>query len=382
MCGTDVRTIDPACGLGDPTHDDSHAINEAIQNAQQIIAGSGYTKGAKVTLAKGLYYIKNTLQISNSFGLRLIGEGMGPTSIRWNGPTASPMVQLKNGQHCSIEDLQLEPSMDPAFTNRAAVEGYRVNDAGAAGTGSYHALRNVWIGGGGKYFCDKGIRLWADSDANQDFWLFDRVKVEKTITANWSFEHSQSYSHTLQHCLGTGGLYGVATALVPQGGSFRWYGGGLGAHSTADFFLAASGDPQIIEGCNCEDSDRFLILYQGISNSMSNIIVRGARFAGNGMNADGRWIWLNGPGPVSITGCSYGAGAAKAPRVLVNNGTVNPISLRFDDNTCGFHGSADVDPVEFLGAHYPYFISRQGNMATRADGLAVPMTVSGITSQP
>jgi hypothetical protein len=154
-----------ALGVGLPSHADTPLdLNALIQN-QCGRPGWSYNQGCRVTLGRGVWTLTERVRIgecsngTSRNGLILEGEGSGPhatspvfptggTTLKWQGSTVSPMIDVCGSSSVSIRDL--------ALSAEGAAIGIRLlADYGGANTHFaelrdlviYGARTGVYVGG-------------------------------------------------------------------------------------------------------------------------------------------------------------------------------------------------------------------------------------------
>jgi hypothetical protein len=174
---------------------------------------------------------------------------------------------------------------------------------------------------------DKGFRYVTGTGGNNnnDENSFYDCNIFNYATAAWSFEHTQSKNHRLFNCNFSGASgqtnqYGVSTALGTQGGSFLWFGGSGAGNAEADFYLGPSDDVIIISGGYFESSGR-LLETKVTTSSAWPVTIQGIRWAGDGLNADGKAIIYGNTGPINLIGNLLGQDSTKALQFNLNSGS-------------------------------------------------------------
>jgi hypothetical protein len=296
----DVRDVG---AVGDGIHDDTVAIQTAIQSAITR------HRGSTVCLPPGDYRITRTITIDDVQGIRLIGEG-GATRFVWDGDERSPLLLLSSVQDAELKGFQI-------LAARPLDVGIQcITRAGSILGSKRNMFVNLRIDG-----ITRGVRKGfqiggAGVDVNNDFHVFVNCTVANYANIAYSIENTQVYGLNFINCVFVGydgAQVGVATNQnAAKGGSFSWTGGGGGNNQVADFFL---GDPNngVISITNAvfEKSARFL-RSTGPSGAVASLEINGVRWSGDAIAPDGVAVDYRMSGLLSIRNSRFGSDPTKA----------------------------------------------------------------------
>jgi hypothetical protein len=243
------------------------------------------------------------------------------TAFIWYGNASDPMFRLQGVRDSQIEDIYVS-LFDPlavAFQSET-LTGF---------TASNNHYINIIVDGING-FIDKVFRWCTGNacgsiggDANNDLNYLQNVNVANYGTCAFSIEHSQSKTHTFANSSMNRGQRGVCTTQGGASGSFRWYGGGGGANTVADFDLGGADDLILIESCNLESSNRLLQTSSG--TSAWPITIEGCRWSADALNADNNVVFYQQRGPLNIIGNTIESPVnvvGRAPQFTISQGGV------------------------------------------------------------
>ena len=282
-----------------------------VEAIRAIIEAARYsTNGATIHIDAGTFDINDTIEFRNLSGLRFIGSG-GATVFRWTGNNANkPVFKLAHCHHCYLADFQIK--IDSLAY--AGIQQLRDNVAPSNVTPMRNEYQRVDI------YCNNaaatGFMVGGTGmvDANNDFGLFDNCRAQDYTAQAWFLGGSQSYGNEMRHCYAFTAFNGQYAVLAyTQNGHFNWYGGFVGGHSKADFYIGRSYQPYLIEGVNGENSARLLEVPNGVYRQVT---LRSVRWAGNMLHADRKAIITSGRSNLLMEHCVLGDGSSNAPLTL------------------------------------------------------------------
>lgn len=302
--------------------DASASVN--VTNIRNLIEAARFgDNGATIQLGPGTFNLNDMIEFHNLYGLRFVGVG-GATILRWIGNDASkPVLKLSHCQRCYFADLQI----NIANAAYAGIQQLRDNVEPRTVTPMRNHYERVDV------FCNNfaatGIYVGGVGliNANNDFAVFDNVRVQDYTSEGWFLDGSQSYGNQMRSCYARSdnGQAKYAVFAPTQCGHFNWYGGFVGGNRVADFHIGRSTQPYVIEGVNSEGSARLLEVPAGFYRQ---ITLRGIRWAGNGLHADKKAIIQAGYTHLLIEHCMIGYGSNNAP-----------VTLEFINSNDGIAGS-------------------------------------------
>jgi hypothetical protein len=179
-----------------------------LQAAINSVPGGADT----IYLPKGYYGISSPLVISNTRGLRLLGDGPYATVIAPTPAVAGKAVlQLVNTQDSTVEAMTIagQSNGPPA----AGIE----SDATAGQSAGHLTVRNVSIGWLSSNTIADGIRINAKAGTTNSGGFFENVVVMNFTHAAFAFTHPNASGQTL-----VGGTIGSGPiGVYSQGASFK-----------------------------------------------------------------------------------------------------------------------------------------------------------------
>ncbi|HEY2810547.1 MAG TPA: hypothetical protein VGJ00_04060 [Rhabdochlamydiaceae bacterium] len=359
---------------GDTAGDKIAAAIAALPSTGGIVDARGLSSGGVIpgfTISKnnvqilgpvGSFNVTGTINIYNPTGISSVSwlgcgsssTGKG-TNFTWRGDTTSPMFRIRGCRDSSFKDFIINSSI-----NFPLAEGIRLETATGTTSTNRH-FQNITMNGTNSASAGltKGFR-WcigddtsdgAGGDVNNDLdGIYDCI-VENFFNAAYSIEHSQSKTHTFINSTFLSGKRGVSTTQATNSannsGSFRWYGGGGGSCSIADFDIGNPDDVVSIIGSNTEGSSR-LLLTGGPSSGLEPINIIGCRWAANNINADDRVIWFKFRGNINLLGNIFQSPAAgHSPAFFISNGGLASRSTAIGNIITWNSATASSNP--FLG---------------------------------
>lgn len=293
-------------GVGDGIADDT----VAIQNA--ITAAISSKLGRTVILPPGTFRFTTFLLFKDAQGIRFIGSGY-QTILLWDGNSTDPAILLDSVKGCTFSDFQMQPK-----NGTVNAVGVRMIQSAGLTSSRGNRFERVNIGGQATCFQIGGSGV----DLNNDSHTFRDCNLVNYTACAWSLEGTQVYAIRIDNCIAAGAA-GSRCALQSDafgglGGGFIWTGGGGGGHSTADFCLGApTNQPSVIENAWWENSNRFIVT-GGPSGASRTLIVRGNRWSGDAVNADGEFIRFWYPGPLILSENAFGDGSPSGTHLKVD----------------------------------------------------------------
>lgn len=205
----------------DPTHygNDLHRTIAAAQEGRFAGLSGGF-----VRLQPEEYVIRDTLDFTRWTG-RFEGAGCGQTPqyaspgrgsvIRWDGPDDRPMLRIRDSRDAVWEHFRLEGKNGSPPTYGIEFN----NNGGTVGSNEYLTVREVSIGrypwtrqGTHKGDVRTGLG-WTGTNANNDQFLIENVRVHNPIEHGADIQNSQSVGGVLRKFVVVSpGLAGVRTA--------------------------------------------------------------------------------------------------------------------------------------------------------------------------
>ncbi|HUN59916.1 MAG TPA: glycosyl hydrolase family 28-related protein [Candidatus Binataceae bacterium] len=197
---------------------------EVIQEAINTASVSGDT----VYIPAGTYGISSTLTISNTMGVRIMGDGMLATMLQpTNALAGQPVLRFVDAMHCTVEAMSILGD-----TNAPPSAGIE-SDTQTGGEATHLTVRDVHIGSLSVASIVDGISFVAglNDDANNDMGFFENVMIYNYTHAGYSFVGANSLVHTI-----IGGIVGYGPiGVYTEGGSFKMTGTHFDGVTQADF---------------------------------------------------------------------------------------------------------------------------------------------------
>jgi hypothetical protein len=346
------------------------------------VVESTYIRGV-LYIPAGAYKITQTLTIPASLGVTVQGEGAWCTRLQFDPatPNADGLV-INSSQFVTLRDF--------------ALWGLKANPVGKMLNYDYNPvvigatqlrMHNLWIGSNdANEAMDVGI-YFSDAYGNNSEVQAYSVVVERFMTAGIQMPGSQQKAMNFFGCSvngawdastgtgGAGGLWGVYTGGGPStfGGSFQWWGGGVGACKGVAFNISYPNDPFIIHGVQSEHCYRFLAAGSSPSSSRSIISIAQCRLdcgSPNVFDSTGYVQWA-GTGTLIFDGntVTAGNGSGGNPKIRLSGGGQFR-SVQITNNQFLTIGSVDESPliynVGFVDVTGTVVLS--GNTYTKSDG--------------
>jgi hypothetical protein len=192
---------------------DGSDATQAIQAAINTASANGDT----VYIPAGTYGISETLTITNTMGVRLVGDGVLATRLQPSGAMSGvPVVRFVDAMHCTVEAMSILGN-----TNAPPSAGIE-SDSQTGGEATHLTVRDVHIGSLSVASVVDGIRFapGAGDDANNDMGFFENVMIYNYTHAGYSFIGTNTLVHTI-----IGGIVGYGPiGVYSEGGSFKMDG--------------------------------------------------------------------------------------------------------------------------------------------------------------
>lgn len=289
-----------------PSTNDDDFIDQLLQSVVDSDRRGGYIKfpSRDITLTR-------THELINVREMIMEGDG-GLTRFLWAGPKDQPMfrfhlrdsqisnfrVQLSNANVCSsvIELTNVGTGIDPGHNELSHL---------------------VFDGTNGGFQC--GVRI-CGINANNDFNHFNNCNFGNYSGCAASIENQENVQQFFTNCqfYGFGGRCAIAgsiDALKGSKSSFVWQAGYHGYHTDADFFIQDTPRAIYLNHVDSEGSNRF-VRTSGPSGAGFGLFIENARWASNGMAADGEFIQILQPGIVTLKG-SMNLGSEPSKKMAV-----------------------------------------------------------------
>jgi hypothetical protein len=203
---------------------DGSDATQAIQSAINTASVNGDT----VYIPAGTYGISETLTISNTMGVRIVGDGMLATMLQpTNAMAGQPVVRFVDAMHCTVEAISILGD-----TNAPPSAGIE-SDTATGGEATHLTVRDVHIGSLSVASIVDGISFVAgpNDDANNDMGFFENVMIYNYTHAGYSFVGANSLVHTI-----IGGIVGYGPiGVYTEGGSFKMTGTHFDGVTQVDF---------------------------------------------------------------------------------------------------------------------------------------------------
>jgi hypothetical protein len=263
---------------------------QAAKDRTRSPLSNGTSYGARLTCPAGKYVFKSTVVFEGFVGLNVDCDGAG-TQFIWEGNATGPVFNLYGVQdsvfaHFSIGIGGGHPLNASGPYGAIQLENGAPGDATSTG----NTLRNIVIEGNGRL--SNGIVINNDTgfggtDGNNDFHLFDHVRVNSFLNAGALLLGSQDFSERFESCFfnsysTTAGTYGVEVLYhwgdtANQRGNFLWTGGSIATSSGGwDFYMDGySSFPDQINGTNDESYGGFLKVRNDV---VGHVLVNGVRW--------------------------------------------------------------------------------------------------------
>ena len=256
-------------------------------------------------------------------------DGKRPRFV-WRGPATDPVFALENTRESVIEhiDVVCETPCTAVFLIRRTKSGKGVIPS------TLHQFRDVRIFGNGR--ARRGYDYSSAIDENNEHGRWDSCSVYGCTDSAWVFSGQQSKEHVLTQCRAES-----VHAAVTAGSSFTWISG-TAAVCQIGVVLSSVGDPVVIEGVGFEACRRLLVT-SGPTTASQPVTLIGVRYEADQLHEDGDCILLRHAGPLSVTGCRFGGGKQRIPRVALLG--AGPQVAMISGNTFGAFGAHRVCPV-------------------------------------
>lgn len=284
----------------DGVTDDTAAINAAY------VALTGQKTGEIDWPAGQACLISNTILLQNAQSVRIKGG-----SVLWKGSASNPVFRYSSDRNVTTQGFYIttaSASMNPIGTAFAIQEDN--------GTGFGISSGNIFIGNVIEGVSQGGLNIGFEQvqgtsgDRNNDEMRFIGNEVRNYTTAGWQIDHAQATDDLLEgnQCYSNG--FGQQCVNNMIGAGFTWMGGYMSHDLTADFVTGSnSSHPITISGAASENSNRFVLVPGPVAYPVP-VSLLNDRFSTNSLNADGHIVLYNAPGPLTVSGGSYGQGNA------------------------------------------------------------------------
>lgn len=284
----------------------------------------------------------------------------GRLRVYWKGPATDPVVLLRNSRDVTFEHLDVvcETPCEAVFVSERTKKGDGVIPS------THHQFRDVRVYG--NKLAPVGFWARPTIDENNEHMTFDAVSVYG-CGIGFCFEGQQSKEHRLEGVRVEG-----ATTAVEASSSFTMIGGTIAVCVTG-IHLPRVGDPVLIEGTGFEACTRLLVT--GMSTAARPVTLIGVRYAADQLLDDLEMIVFRDAGPLNLTGCTFGDGVQKIPRIAMRGH--GPQSVTISGNKFGSFGADKVCPIKVVTPATPA-VTWGRNTYNRYNG-ADPNTTSRIT---
>lgn len=196
--------------VGDGSHDDTQAIQTAIQTVSST--------GGTVYFPPGTYSTTASLTVTNAEGVRLLGASTAASKIQPSTAVAGrPVIKFENGNGCVVENIGIMGNSDGAPSS--AIESH----SSSSGYATHLTVRDVNIGSPSSNSLVDGISYTANPDANNDAGFFENVYIYQFTHAGYAFYHVNGEIHSIvggQVAYGPIGIHSVGAGFRMTGTSF------------------------------------------------------------------------------------------------------------------------------------------------------------------
>lgn len=335
--------------------------------------------GATLLGPCGNFSVTGTIQLFNASGIvgfRWSGcdgnfSGVG-TTLTWAGNATDPLFRIRGVRDSLFEDFSLSSSINAPLSTAVRLE------TATGTTSTARVFRNIHINGTnpavnglnkGFQWCTGDNCNGAGGDFNNDLDYLENAKVVNVFNCSYSLEGTQVKTIMFVNSSFLSGQRGVCTTQgTIQAGSFRWYGGGGGATTVADFDLGGPTDSIMIMGCNLESSNRLLNEASATSGSWP-ITIQGCRWAANNINSDNNVVNYGSRGPLNLIGNLIDSPAAgRTPKFQINTGS-GPVRGNAIGNSIAWATSISVASQPFTCFPSACW-NTSGNILTDASNVA------------
>lgn len=145
--------------------------------------------------------------------------------------------------------------------------------------------------------------------------------------------------------------------------SFRLLGGTIAVHETG-VLLSRVGDPVVIEGTGFEAVRRMLVA-QPATTASQPITLTGCRYEADQLAENGDCIVLGSAGPLVLSGCRFGGGRQRIPRIALMG--LGEQTALISGCTFGSYGAYRACPVRVANSVTPR-VTFSRNVYQRAEG--------------
>lgn len=266
----------------------------------------------------GEFTMNGSILITKAGGIQCVNlQGAGASDIpngtgfSWTGGNLpnTGVIVLSGCRDCYLSDFYVRGS------NSFTINGIQQQSLTGAGS-TNNRYRNIHMFGAGAGGLTIGLQKgwrWCTGtqaggsgpDNNNDFSNLEKCYVQSFGQTAYSIEHGQAKCQYFQDCLFNGGQIGVDSlggyvgSTFSGGGSFKWFGGGGGSCTDADFAIVEN-DFCVINGISTENSNR-MVRSAGLSIPFP-LVISNCRFAANLLNVDNKVIVSNAQAGCTVIG--------------------------------------------------------------------------------
>lgn len=367
----DVRKHGTGLSTTNGTDNWTTAIQTAIDNGIK-----------EVRVPDGIFSISG-INITGKNGFKFVCNPKA--EIRWAGADNVPMLLVKNSEKVIVEGCWFnnttanQPSSCIESNITAATIPSNVNGV----TGNIFKFNT--FGGTGSNSIRRGIHYtYTGTDQNNDQGLFVGNEARNYSIAAAELDGTMSTAHDFigNRFVGAGPIGVKITGdQAVTGGGFRWWGGTMLAHTTADFVLGTHLYPVSIYGVLSENSNKFLTVY---NPSGPPVTIIGIDYSDAQLNADNNAIDAGSCGTLTIRGSRFGgfSGTSKFPRVnLRANGSCPNGQWLVSEGNHWFVVKASISSPFVIGDTSTGYLISIGDTMTKTDQQTYPLptVISGLT---
>ncbi len=296
-----------------------------------ITANTFITDQISGTGGTGTYHVSISQSVASEEMSGFMGAGLFHATI---AGTTMNVTSVDAGHICGGQ----------TFFGVGVTAGSSVVSPGTCGVGMYTITPSQTVGTSTIMASPTG------AVGNNDFDSMYDVSVTAYGLCAWSIEGSQAKTHSFFNSSFNGDLVNSKSGVCTNhgtnaAGSFKWYGGGGGANTVADFSLGAPDDFILIEGSNTEASN-MLLTTSGVGSSIWPITILGGRFSADHIGASGKVIDYQLAGPLNVIGLSVEGSASISPIFTLSSSGHPEIGNAFGVSVASPSAAAGYNPFK------------------------------------
>lgn len=276
-----------------------------------------------ITMKAGRFRLNRTLRAKHHLGSRIVGQGYGTVLMgTFSDPTRS-VILVDDCSTTTFEHFHVQPTGECDAGIRIA------NGPQSIVSSSGNRFNDIYVRAN-QHVMKKGIAIdcrGLGPDANNDIHIFHRASVSSYKVCAFYIWGSQVHAIKFRDCNMTGQGVGMMGVWAEHGGFFDWQGGSGGDHSSWDFLVGSHVSKISIRDWNSEGSKLFVGVSAGTCANLP-VLIEGCRFDSSSIgDGAGRFIRVNGPGPITIRNNIFG----------FDNSPILPSMHLKSWSTCGPH---------------------------------------------